>query len=117
MEFLNKTESFFRQLQYCLAIEPEPILESEKGMYSLMLEHNVFIELINCFQIDYPFEPEIKIIELKTLMNKEGVNINDALSAFKNYKERYWFLDIVTVFDPVTDKLKRTLKSIDSKIN
>ena len=117
MEFIKKTELFFIQLQYCLTIEPEPILQGEKGNYSLMLQPDIFFKLINDFQIEYPFIPENKIIELKGLMNKESINTNDALKVIENYKKQYWFLDTVTMFEPVIDKLKRTLKSIDSNIS
>ena len=55
MEFIKKVELFFIQLQYCLTIEPEPILEGEKEMYSLMLKPEIFFKLINDFYIDYPF--------------------------------------------------------------
>lgn len=117
MDFIKKTELFFIQLQYCLTIEPEPILQVEKGIYSLMLKPDIFFKLTNDFQIEYPFIPENKIIELKGLMNKDGINKNDALKVIENYKKQYWVLDTVTIFEPVTDKLKRTLKSIDSNIS
>lgn len=117
MEFIKKTELFFIQLQYCLTIEPEPILEGEKGMYNLMLKPDIFFKLINDFNIDYPFIPENKIIELKSLKSKENINTKDALMIIENYKKQYWFLDTVTMFEPVTDKLKRTLKSIDINIS
>lgn len=117
MEFIKKTELFFIQLQYCLTIEPEPIFEAEKGFYSLLLKPDIFFKIINDFQIEYPFIPENKIIELKGLMNKEGINKNDALSVIENFKKQYWFLDTVTMFEPVTDKFKRTLESIDSNIS
>lgn len=117
MEFLKKAEQFFIQLQYCLTIEPAPILQVEKGNYSLMLKSDIFFKLINDFQIEYPFIPENKIIELKGLINKEGINTNDALKVIENFKEQYWFLDTVTFFEPVIDKLKRTLKSSNSNIS
>lgn len=117
MEFIKKAELFFIQLQYCLTIEPEPILQTEKGVYSLMLKPDIFFKLINDFNIDYPFIPENKIIELKGLMSKENINTKDALKIIENYKKQYWFLDTVVMFEPVTDKLKRTLKSIDINIS
>lgn len=117
MEFIKKTELFFIQLQYCLTIEPEPVLEGEKGMYSLMLKPDIFFKLINDFNIDYPFIPENKIIELKNLLSKENINTKDALKIIENYKKQYWFFDTVTMFEPVTNKLKQTLKSIDSNIS
>jgi len=117
MEFIKKAELFFIQLQYCLTIEPEPILQAEKGVYSLMLKPDIFFKLINDFNIDYPFIPENKIIELKGLMSKENINTKDALKIIENYKKQYWFLDTVVMFEPVTDKLKRTLKSIDINIS
>lgn len=117
MDFIKKAELFFIQLQYCLTIEPEPILQNEKGLYSLMLKPDIFLKLINDFQIEYPFIPENKIIELKYLMSKENINTENALKIIENYKKQYWFLDTVTMFEPVTDKLIRTLKSIDSNIS
>ena len=117
MEFIKKTELFFIQLQYCLTIEPEPILQAEKGVYNLMLKPDIFFKLINDFNIDYPFIPENKIIELKGLMSKENINTKNALKIIENYKKQYWFLDTVVMFEPVTDKLKRTLKSIDINIS
>jgi hypothetical protein len=117
MEFIKKTELFFIQLQYCLTIEPEPILQAEKGVYNLMLKPDIFFKLINDFNIDYPFIPENKIIELKGLMSKENINTKDTLKIIENYKKQYWFLDTVVIFEPVTDKLKRTLKSIDINIS
>lgn len=117
MDFIKKTELFFIQLQYCLTVEPEPILEGDKGNYSLMLKPDIFLKLINDFQIEYPFIPENKIIELKGLINKENINTKDALKIIENYKKQYWVLDTVIMFEPVTDKIKRTLKSIDSNIS
>lgn len=117
MDFIKKTELFFIQLQYCLTIEPEPILEGDKGHYSLMLKPDTFLKLINDFQIEYPFIPENKIIELKGLINKENIKTEDALKIIENYKKQYWVLDTVIMFDPVTNKIKRTLKSIDSNIS
>ena len=117
MDFITKTELFFIQLQYCLTIEPEPILAGEKGVYSLMLQPAIFLKWINDFKIDYPFIVENKIIELNSLMNKEGINTKDALRIFENYKEQYWFIDSVVMFEPVIDNLKRTLKGINSEIS
>lgn len=117
MDFIKKTELFFIQLQYCLTIEPEPILEGDKGHYSLMLKPDTFLKLINDFQIEYPFIPENKIIELKGLINKENIKTVDALKIIENYKKQYWGLDTVIMFEPVTNKIKRTLKSIDSNIS
>jgi hypothetical protein len=117
MEFIKKTELFFIQLQYCLTIEAEPILQAENGNYSLLLKPDIFFKLINDFNIDYPFIPENKIIELKSLMSKENINTKDALKIIENYKKQYWFLDTVVMFEPVTEKLKRTLKSIDINIS
>jgi len=117
MEFIKQTELFFIQLQYCLGIEPEPILQTEKGYFSFSLKPDIFLKLINDFQIEYPFIPENKIIELKGLMSKENINTKDALEIIDNYKKQYWFVNTVIMFEPVTDKLKRTLKSIDSNIS
>lgn len=117
MEFLKKVELFFIQLQYCLTIEPEPVLQAEKGNYRLMLKPDIFFKLINDFHIEYPFIHINKIIELKAVMNKEGINRNDALKIIETYKKQYWFLDTVIMFEPVTDKLKRTLKRIDINIS
>ena len=117
MDFIKKTELFFIQLQYCLAIEPEPVLEGERGLYNIMLEPNVFFKLTKDFNIDYPFIPENKIIELKGAMIKENIDSKDALTIIKNFKKQYWLLDTVVMFAPVTDKLKRVFKSIDSEIS
>jgi hypothetical protein len=117
MDFIKKTELFFIQLQYCLAIEPEPVLEGERGLYNIMLEPDVFFKLTKDFNIDYPFISENKIIELKCAMIKENIDTKDALTIIKNYKKQYWLLDAVVMFAPVTDKLKRVFKSIDSEIS
>jgi hypothetical protein len=117
MEFLKKAELFFIQLQYCLTIEPLPILQAEKGMYSISLEPDIFFKLINDFQIEYPFSHVNKIIELKAVINKEGINRNDALKVIETYKKQYWFFDNVIMFEPVTDKLIWTLKKIDIDIS
>lgn len=117
MEFIKKTQNFFYQLQYCLTIDPEPVLEGKKGLYSLMLKPDVFFKLISDFHIDYPFHFENKIIELKALKDKENINSSDALKIIENYKNQYWLLDTVIMFEPVTNKLKQTLKSDDSEIS
>jgi hypothetical protein len=117
MDFIKKTELFFIQLQYCLAIEPEPVLEGERGLYNIMLEPDVFFKLIKDFNIDYPFISENKIIELKCAMINENIDTKDALTIIKNYKKQYWLLDAVVMFAPVTDKLKQVFKSIDSEIS
>ena len=82
-----------------------------------MLKPDIFFKLINDFNINYPFIHENKIIELKSLMSKENINTKDALKIIENYKKQYWYLDSVVMFEPVTDKLKRTLKSIDINIS
>ncbi len=74
-------------MQYCLGIEPEPILQTEKGYFSFSLKPDIFLKLINDFQIEYPFIPENKIIELKGLMSKENINTKDALEIIDNYKK------------------------------
>lgn len=124
MEFINKTESFFSQLQYCLAIEAEPVLQAKKcrlaennGNYGLLLTPDIFIKLINEFNIEHPFIPENKIIELKSLIIKENISTKDALKIIENFKKQYWFLDCIVMFGPVTDKIKETLKSIDINIS
>lgn len=117
MEFIKKMELFFIQLQYCIAIEPEPVLQGENGIYSLLLKPDIFFKLVNDFQIEYPFIPENKIIELKGLMNKEGFKTSDAMKIIENFKKQYWDFDSVTMFQPVIEKLKRTLKSINSNIS
>jgi len=117
MEFIQKVELFFIQLQYCLAIQSEPMLQGEKGLYSLMLEPEIFFKLINDFHIEHPFNSENKIIELQGLMIKENINTNHALKVIENFKKYYWFLDTVVMFEPLTDKLKLTLKSINSEIS
>ena len=116
MEFIKKAELFFIQLTYCLSIDSEPCFVHEKGIYSLMLKPEIFFKLIEDWHIDYPFIPENKIIELRSLMSKENINSRDALKIIENYKKQYWFLDTVTVFEPVIDKLKRTLKRIDKNV-
>lgn len=112
MEFIKKTELFFIQLQYNLAIEPEPMLTTEEGTYGLMLKPDIFFELINQYNIDYPFISENKIIELKNLMSKENINIKDALKIIENFKQQYWFCDTVVIFGAFIDKLNQVWKSI-----
>jgi hypothetical protein len=117
MDFIKKTELFFIQLQYCLAIDPEPLLTTENGFYSLALDPETFFKLINDFQIDYPFIPENKIIELKTLMIKENITTNDALKIIQNFKNQYWFFDAVTMFEPFLEKFKKLHKNINKNIS
>jgi hypothetical protein len=81
-----------------------------------MLKPEMFFNLIKDFNIDYPFIPKLKIIEFKSLMSKENIKTNDALKIIENYKEHYWFLDNIIIFEPTIDKLKRSLKRIDSNI-
>ena len=117
LEFITKTELFFIQLKYCLAIDPEPLLTIDNGFYSLALEPETFFKLTNDFKIDYPFIPENKIIELKTLMIKENINTNDALKIIQNFKDQYWVFDAVTIFEPVIEKFKKSHKNINKKIS
>jgi hypothetical protein len=77
-----------------------------------MLEPDIFFEMINKFNIDYPFISENKIIELKNLMIKENINIKDALKIIENFKQQYWFCDTVVIFEPLEDKLKKVWKRI-----
>jgi hypothetical protein len=116
MEFIKKTEHFFIQLKYCLSIEPETVLFCENGYVSLILEPEIFFKLIHDFNLEYPFNAENKIIELKWLLSTEKINTNDALKIIENFKNQYWLLDTITFFEPLTDKLKNTLKSINSEI-
>ena len=117
MEFLQKAESFFIQLQYCLAIDPEPTFGGKNKIYLLMLEQGLFNELTSQFYIDYPFFSANKIIELKALRIKENISSEDALSVIESLKKKYWFLDMVTVFKPVNDLLTKALREEDCNIS
>jgi hypothetical protein len=117
MEFIKKAEQFIKQLQYCLAINPEPMLIKDNGIYNLSLEPNTFFELINKYEIDYPPTHEVKIIELEILMHKENIDPENAVKIIEAFKNEYWtFLSGITIFGPLIDKLKQVLKSINTNI-
>jgi hypothetical protein len=73
--------------------------------------------LINDFQIDYPFIPQNKIIELKTLMIKENIKIIDALKIIQNFKDQYWGFESVIMFEPVIEKFNKSHKNINKNIS
>lgn len=154
MEFIQKAEYFFLQLQFGLSIAPEPIvtIETDTETYltfkkkiftslgfsnnelyelqeeerkrieqdakpptiiqALMLPPSVFFELTDKWGIEYPFIPENKIIELKLLMKKEGIETADALSVVANLKSKYWDTKSVILFQEVVDRLYRLWKSV-----
>ena len=117
MKFTKKTEELFIQLQYCLAIEPEPILQyNNSEMRSLMLKPDVFLKLTNDYNIEYPCLIENKILELKYLSISECIEPNDALRIIENIKNTYWVLDTVILFKEVELKLKHALKKLNPKI-
>ncbi|MCU0329179.1 MAG: hypothetical protein MUE53_09325 [Chitinophagales bacterium] len=92
MEFLEKVEHFISQLQYSLAIEPEPIINYEGVDFNLSLPPHIFFEIVDKFKVDYPFNYQNKIIELKILKRKEDITEKEALDIIQNYVTSY-FID------------------------
>lgn len=114
--FSKALENFFIQTNYCLTLNPETVLLSEKGNISLVLEPQQFFKIINDYQIDYPFVIESKIQELKNLMIKDNISIKDGISIFESYKKHYNPIDSVLIFQPILDLLDKGLKRINPLI-
>ena len=111
MEFLQKVDSLFFQLQFCLAIDPEPKVCFKNKTHILRLEQRLFQALLDHYHIDHLFVSSNKIIELKELFIKENITTDNALSIIESYKKKHWDLDEVVVFDPVKDLLYEALES------
>lgn len=110
ISFSKKLEDFFIQTNYCLVLNPEPVLKTEKGLISLMLPPEQFYKISNEFQIEYPFLIDVKIQELKSLMIKEKIAKTDAIAIFNSLEKHYNPIDSVIMFQPVLDKLNNFLK-------
>ena len=116
MEFINKAETFIAQLQNSMAIEPEPILDHEKGFSSLMLEPSIFNELLEKYHIPYPFQADIRIIELKSQMLKDNLSSEDAITILEKFKTFYWIGDIVLIPYEYTQKIETLFKKLNKEI-
>ena len=118
MEFIQKAENFFTQLQYNLAIDPEPFLEDpETGKpQSLTLEQDVFFRLIDKFGIDYPFNADNKINELKSLYKKDKISSSNAGDIIIRFYMQYWDLTEVMLFQESEDRLYETLRKFKPNI-
>src|SRR5690606_26747394 len=116
LSFSKKLEEFFIQTNYCLVLNPEVLLLSEKGNINLMLEPQHYIKIINDYQIDCPFVIEEKIQELKNLMIKENISVEDGISIFKSYKNYHNAIDGVIIFQPILDLLSKGLKRLNPLI-
>ena len=114
VSFFEKAEKLFIQLKYCIAIEPEPVIFKDGKFFNLMIEPDNFFELANKYGVEYPFNFKAKIIELKTLMIKEGVSPKDAMVVFEELKSSYWGNGVI-VFDIVLDALKQALISMNKE--
>src|SRR5690606_2958932 len=117
LSFSKKLEEFFIQTNYCLVLNPEVLLLSEKGNINLMLEPQHYIKIINDYQIDCPFVIEEKIQELKNLMIKENISVEDGISIFESYKNYHNPIDSVLIFQPILDLLNKGLKRINPLIS
>jgi len=115
MEFYIKLESFFSQLQFGLAIDPESVYQGEKRLHSLMLPHEVFNKYKETLQFDYPFKPVNKISELNALMKKEKIGFNEILEAIDELKKSYWGMPI-SLARETEDLLEKVLKSENKEI-
>ena len=118
MEFIQKAEKFFTQLQYNLAIDPEPFLEDpETGkLQSLTLEPDIFFRLIDKFGIDYPFNADNKINELKSLYKKDKISSSNAGDIIMRLYMQYWDLTEVMLFQESEDKLYEALRKFNPNI-
>ena len=118
MEFIQKAENFFTQLQYNLAIDPEPFLEDpETGkLQSLTLEKDIFFRLIDKFGIDYPFNADNKINELKSLYKKDKISSSNAGDIIMRLYMQYWDLTEVMLFQESEDKLYEALRKFNPNI-
>ena len=118
MEFIQKAENFFTQLQYNLAIDPEPFLEDpETGkLQSLTLEPDIFFRLIDKFGIDYPFNADNKINELKSLYKKDKISSSNAGDIIMRLYMQYWDLTEVMLFQESEDKLYEALRKFNPNI-
>ena len=110
MEFIQKAEDFVRQMSNSLAFDPEPVYVGKKGPYGMMIPPEEFLNIIDTHKIDYPFKPEIRIIELKGLMNTEGIEPIDAIKVVKNYVDHYWVMDVVQIPDHFYKKIASIVK-------
>lgn len=92
MEFYNKLESFFYQLQFGLTIDPDGYFIGERTISCLMLPPEKFFNYKSQLKFDYPFNPQKKISELYTLFINERITLADALVVIKELKTQYWQL-------------------------
>ena len=96
MGFIQKAEDFVRQMSYSISFDPQPVYQGKKGVYSLMMHPDDLLKGLNMQNIDYPFKPEVKIIELEGLMKQEkNMSPLKAIKVVKNYVDHYWAADSV----------------------
>ena len=110
MEFIQKAEDFVRQMSYSFAFDPEPLYQGKKGFYDMMIPADDFLKILDFLKIDYPFKPEIKIIELEGLMKQENISPLKAIKIVKNYVDHYWVADTVIIDKRIFEKIASIVK-------
>ena len=94
MRFYKRLESFFSQLQYGLAIQPESTYLGNRRIYGIMIPPEIFVGYQASLKFDYPFHPVFKTNELFSLMKKEGVSVDEAFQAINEFKTFYWSMPV-----------------------
>ena len=111
MGFIQKAEDFVRQMSYSISFDPQPVYQGKKGFYSLMTHPDDLFKTLNMQNIDYPFKPEVKIIELEGLMKQEKLSPLKAIKIVKNYVDHYWAADTVLtdkrIFENIASAVKK----------
>ncbi len=92
MEFYNKLESFFYQLQFGLAIDPDGYFIGKHTFSCLMLSPEIFFTYKSKLQFDYPFNHKIKASELYSLFKNENISSSDVFEIIEELKKQYWLL-------------------------
>lgn len=95
MKFIKKAEKFFLQLQHTLCIDALQIIASKKGMFPVQFDSSDVFEQVKKFNLEFPFQTEARIAELRHLMLKDGLEPEAAVSICANFKDEYWIGDYV----------------------
>ncbi len=95
MKFIKKAEKFFNQLRHTLSIDAIQTFSLNGSLELVDIDSIEIRKQIETYGLDFPYEPEIRIAELRHTMLKEGLEPESAVRICSSLKDRYWVDDWV----------------------
>jgi len=108
MEFKEKVESFFLQLQIHLFIQHF----QEIGNYNNSIIPSLYSELSKDYNIKFPFCIDAEIFDIKSLISKEKINTIEALKVITGFKEIYEWKPLGLLTQESYSQIKKAPKAL-----